>query len=140
MVWLDLLFDTINMSITIPKAKFCEAGKTGFFVAQCFPPGRLFINCMLETRRACLAVGAVPLSVGFQMDIHWFCTYLKIHYWHVHHACRLQHTHPPLCGHMWNGSRYHVWRPGLPHQVSTPPCCRPTPHLPPQGGQCCGST
>ena len=101
MVWLELMFDTVDMTITMPQEKLAEVDtlvhqwqklaftthcplhsilKKLFFVAQCCPPPtRFFLNRKLETLRACSAVGIVSLSPGFKKDLNWFSAYLVSH-------------------------------------------------------------
>ena len=97
MTWLGLEFNTVDMSITISKEKLADImqlirewshkvhtnihhlhmilGKL-FYVAQCCPPAKLFINRMLYTLKACQVNGTVPLSTPFQKDIKWVRAYL----------------------------------------------------------------
>ena len=97
MIWLGLNFDTINMTVTIPKEKMANIMQLmeglshkslaniheqrvilskRFYVVQCCPLARVFINRMLDTLRTCPLTGLVPLSQGLQKDIAWFRAYL----------------------------------------------------------------
>ena len=97
MTWLGLRCDTINMTVTIPEEKMADTmhlvnswshkshtnihelravlGKL-FYIAQCCPPARFFVNRVSDTLRACPLTGSVPLSQGFQKDGAWFRAYL----------------------------------------------------------------
>ena len=99
MVWLGLLFDTINMTVSIPQGKLDDitatlqdwqqratAHKTQlqsllgslFHIAQCVPPARLFLNRMLATLRECPQVGRVVLGDDFRKDMAWFQKYMAV--------------------------------------------------------------
>jgi hypothetical protein len=97
MVWLGLLFDTINMTISIPKDKIVEVldllqawrvktsatrkqlqsilGKL-FHVGQCIAPARKFVNRMLTTMRACPVHGRIILDDDFKKDLQWFVHFM----------------------------------------------------------------
>ena len=46
------------------------------FVAQFFPPARLFTYRMLEILHVCPLQGSIPLSPKFRKDLAWFQRYL----------------------------------------------------------------
>jgi hypothetical protein len=98
MVWLGLQFDTISMTVSIPKSKLAEiqtllkqwlnkssAHKTQlqsllgrlFHVAQCVRPARLFLNRMLSTLRRCPQVGHITLDDDFRKDLKWFQKHMQ---------------------------------------------------------------
>ena len=93
MIWLGILFDTINMTMSIPKQKLQDIMKDlkGWanrmhatrremqsvlgslqFVAKVSPPVRLFINRMLECLKDTPVSGAHTLSWGFKKDVQFF--------------------------------------------------------------------
>ena len=93
MIWLGILFDTVNMTMTIPPAKLEEVMQTvrewegrtratrhdmqcllGLlqFVASVAPPARIFTNRMLKEMREAPDVGAGTLSLGFKRDVDFF--------------------------------------------------------------------
>ena len=97
MVWLGLLYDTINMTISIPQPKLQEimellgewAGRqratrgqlqsllgTLQFVAGVSPPTRVFTNRMLQTLREAPKRGYESLSWGFKRDLAFFLALL----------------------------------------------------------------
>ena len=82
MTFLGLRVNTISMTVTLPKEKMAESMQLVnnlnckshanihelwailrklFYVAQCCPPARFFMNCMLNTLRACPLTGSSPL-------------------------------------------------------------------------------
>ena len=91
MIWLGLLFDSKEMTVTLPPVKLQEIldlvtawisrriatlhdiqvlmGKL-LYVAQIWSCAHLFLNRMLETLHACTPVGSIPLSTGFHKDLH----------------------------------------------------------------------
>ena len=92
-VWLGLLYDSIEMKISIPEVKLEEImkelkeweGKTRAtqremqrllgllqFVAGVSPPARVFTNRMLENMRDMPKRGAESLSLGFKKDLKFF--------------------------------------------------------------------
>ena len=106
MVWLDLEFNNIRMTITIPLPKLKEVSQLvamwrgrksattqqlyqlfskHVFISQCCPPARFFVHCMLETLRECLAVEVVELSNEFCKDLNWFHAYMPSTKWGVSH-------------------------------------------------------
>ena len=93
MIWLGILFDTINMTMSIPEQKLkdimeelkCWASCTHAtrremqsvlgslqFVAKVSPPFRLFINRMLECLKDTPGSGSHTLSWGFKKDVDFF--------------------------------------------------------------------
>ena len=97
MVWLGLLYDTVEMTITIPAAKMDEimqllpvwGGKqratrqemqsllgTLPFLAGVSPPTRVFTNRMLENLREMPKRGSESLSWGFKRDLSFFLALL----------------------------------------------------------------
>lgn len=56
--------------------KLCTLLGKLFFMAQCCPPVRFFINCMLDTLRACPLERAASLSAQFCKDLNWLAAYL----------------------------------------------------------------
>ena len=93
MIWLGILFDTVKMTMSIPRAKLEEVMQTvrewegraratrhdmqcliGLlqFVASVAPPARIFTNRMLQEMREAPEVGASTLSLGFKKDIDFF--------------------------------------------------------------------
>ena len=93
MVWLGLLYDTLEMTITIPPEKLQEImqelhtweGKVRAtqremqrllgllqFVAGVSPPTRVFTNRMLENMREMPKRGSESLSLGFKKDLKFF--------------------------------------------------------------------
>ena len=99
LTWLDLLFNTEDMTLSIPPAKLADitqlvqqwtkkrsAGITELrsllgkllHVAQCSQPARLFLNRMLATLRACPPHGSIKLSTEFQKDLAWFHHFLPL--------------------------------------------------------------
>ena len=100
LVWLGLLYDTNNMTISIPKEKLEEImellkmweGKqratrgqmqsllgTLQFVAGVSPPTRIFTNRMLQDLREAPKRGTESLSWGFKRDLAFFLALLP-HY------------------------------------------------------------
>ena len=99
MVWLGIEFDSLAMSMTIPKEKMGEImqylGEWGGklratrkeiqsllgllnFVASVAPPVRLFTNRMLDNLRETPPVGATSLSHQFKLDVKFFQELLPI--------------------------------------------------------------
>ena len=97
MVWLGLLYDTVNMTISIPHAKMEEIMQllaewegrqratlnqlqsllgTLQFVAGVSPPTRVFTNRMLQTLREAPKRGTESLSWGFKRDLAFFLALL----------------------------------------------------------------
>ena len=97
MVWLGILFDTVNMTMSVPQVKLQEVmeivqqwqGRVRAsrhdmqkllgllqFVASVAPPARVFTNRMLQGLREAPAVGAGSLSLGFKQDVAWFARML----------------------------------------------------------------
>ena len=97
MVWLGIQFDTIAMSMSIPKAKLAEImdclerwrGKLRAtrkemqsilgllnFVASVAPPARLFTNRMLDDLREAPPAGSTSLSCQFKQDVQFFAELL----------------------------------------------------------------
>ena len=97
MVWLGLLYDTINMTISIPQPKLEEIMQlllewdgrqratrkqlesligTLQFVAGVSPPTRIFSNRMLQTLREAPKRGTESLSWGFKRDLAFFLALL----------------------------------------------------------------
>ena len=93
MVWLGILFNTIDMTMSIPKEKLTDImadlelwkNKTHAsrremqsiigslqFVAKVAPPARLFISRMLECLRDTPNTGSHTLSLGFKKDVVFF--------------------------------------------------------------------
>ena len=99
MVWLGIRFDSLAMSMEIPRGKLDEimaclgewSGKTRAtrreiqsllgllnFVASVAPPVRLFTNRMLDHLRETPPVGATSLSCQFKLDVSFFRELLPI--------------------------------------------------------------
>ena len=97
MVWLGILFDTVNMTMSVPQVKLQEvmeivqqwqgrvrASRNDMqkllgllqFVASVAPPARVFTNRMLQGLREAPVVGAGSLSLGFKQDVAWFARML----------------------------------------------------------------
>ena len=97
MIWLGILFNTVDMTMSIPKEKLDSIlddikvwdGRTHAtrkeiqgilgalqFVAKVSPPVRLFINRMLECLKETPISGSHTLSWGFKQDIKFFLTLL----------------------------------------------------------------
>ena len=93
MIWLGILFDSLDMSMRIPDAKMGEIGEIlnewegkqratqremqsllGLlqFVASVSPPARIFTNRMLENMREAPRRGTESLSLGFKKDLEFF--------------------------------------------------------------------
>ena len=93
MVWLGILFDSVQMTMSIPPAKLAEVGEIvrswqgrsratrhdmqcllGLlqFVASVSPPTRIFTNRMLQDLREAPARGSESLSLGFRRDLAFF--------------------------------------------------------------------
>ena len=93
MIWLGILFDSVNMTMTIPPGKLREImttlrewqGRTHAthnqmqsvlgllqFVASVSPPTRIFTNRMLQNLRDTPKRGAETLSAGFKKDLEFF--------------------------------------------------------------------
>ena len=93
MVWLGILFNTIEMTMTIPDEKMAEIGEVlrewegkqratqrdmqsllGLlqFVASVSPPARIYTNRMLENLREAPRRGTETLSLGFKKDLRFF--------------------------------------------------------------------
>ena len=93
MIWLGILFNTVAMTMSIPKQKMGEImemlckwkGRTHAtrremqsvigclqFVAKVASPVRLFINRMLECLRDTPNSGSHTLSLGFKRDLEFF--------------------------------------------------------------------
>ena len=99
MVWLGIRFDSLAMSMEIPREKIVEimaclaewSGKARAtrkeiqsllgllnFVASVAPPTRLFTNRMLDDLRETHPVGATSLSHQFKLDVRFFQELLPI--------------------------------------------------------------
>ena len=99
MVWLGIRFDTVAMSMTIPKEKLGETmacleewrGKSRAsrremqsllgllnFVATVAPPARLFTNRMLDNLRETGPTGSTSLSCQFKQDVQFFLDLLPL--------------------------------------------------------------
>ena len=110
-VCLGILFDSVNMTKSIPPSKLHEVGEelatwsnkqfatkrqlqslAGklLFIAKCSSPARLFINSILADLRAAPDSGTILLSETTRSDIHWFQA-LFPHYNGLSLLC-----HPPL--------------------------------------------
>jgi hypothetical protein len=98
MIWLGLEFNTLDMTVSIPQDKMQEIlsivrewlpkktatrtqlksilGKL-FFITQCCPPARMFLNRMLATMRDCPPVGSTSLNEEFRKDLRWFSAYVS---------------------------------------------------------------
>ena len=97
MVWLGLHYDTLSMTISIPKPKMEEIMQllaewegreratltqlqsligTLQFVAGVSPPTRIFTNRMLQTLREAPKRGTESLSWGFKRDLAFFLALL----------------------------------------------------------------
>ena len=97
MIWLGLLYDTLNMTISILPAKLDEImellreweGRTRAsqhdlqclvctlqFVAAVSPPTKVFSNRILQCLREAPKRGTLPLSWGFRQDIAFFLALL----------------------------------------------------------------
>jgi hypothetical protein len=97
MEWLGLLFNTRDMTLSIPHDKLAEIHTTLlewstrkvahkqqlqsllgslFHVAQCVAPARLFLNRMLSTLRSCPLQGSVLLTDDFRKDLSWFTKFM----------------------------------------------------------------
>ena len=97
MIWLGILFDTVNMTMSIPAEKLQEVmdivtewqGRTRAtrhdmqkllgllqFVASVAPPARIFTNRMLQGLRESPAAGSESLSLGFKRDVDFFARML----------------------------------------------------------------
>ena len=95
MVWLGILFNSIEMTMRIPDEKMAEIkttlksweGKTRAtmreiqqlmgllnFVASVSPPARIFTNRMFEGLREAPRRGTETLSLGFKQDLSFFTT------------------------------------------------------------------
>ena len=95
MVWLGILFNSLDMTMKIPDAKMTEIkgvlgewqGKQRAtaremqsllgvlqFVASVSPPARVFTNRMLEDLREAPQRGTESLSLGFKRDLKFFTT------------------------------------------------------------------
>ena len=93
MVWLGILFDSVQMTMRIPDSKMAEIGDVlaewggrqratqrdmqslmGLlqFVASVSPPARVFTNRMLENLREAPRRGTETLSLGFKKDLSFF--------------------------------------------------------------------
>ena len=93
MIWLGILFNSVEMTMTIPPEKMGEimttldswAGKTHAtrtemqsllgllqFVASVSPPTRIFTNRMLQNLRDTPRRGSETLSMGFKSDLEFF--------------------------------------------------------------------
>ena len=97
LTWLGFVFNTLDMTVTLPPAKLAEImdltqqwavkctanirelrsllGKL-LHVAPCCPPARLFSTRMLETLRACPEQRRIALSPEFKKDVAWFNKFL----------------------------------------------------------------
>ena len=90
LVWLGLRFDTVNIMVSITDEKLVEVSTLVenwtlkkvanihelqtildklFYMAQCCPPARFFINRMLDALRSCPAQAFVHLSHDFTKDL-----------------------------------------------------------------------
>ena len=99
MIWLGIRFDSLAMSMEIPRDKMEEimvsleawSGKIRAtrkeiqsllgllnFVASVAPPARLFTNRMLDDLRETPPVGATSLSHQFKLDVRFFQELLPI--------------------------------------------------------------
>ena len=97
MIWLGLLYNTVEMTISIPPEKLVEImallrewdGKkratqrelqslvgTLQFVAGVSPPTRVFSNRILQCLREAPKRGSESLSLGFKQDLQFFLTLL----------------------------------------------------------------
>ena len=93
MIWLGIMFNTMNMTMSIPKEKLdtiisdlhswrnrTHATKREMqsiigslqFVAKVSPPVRLFVNRMLDCMRDTPKFGSHSLSWGFKKDVDFF--------------------------------------------------------------------
>ena len=93
MIWLGILFNSLDMTMCIPDAKLGEIrevlaeweGKQRAtqremqsllgllqFVASVSPPARIFTNRMLENMREAPRRGTESLSLGFKQDLKFF--------------------------------------------------------------------
>ena len=99
MIWLGILFNTSEMTMSIPKAKLGEIledlqvwdGKIHAtkkqmqsiigsmqFVAKVAPPVRLFLNRMIECMKDTPMSGSHSLSSGFKQDVKFFLALLPL--------------------------------------------------------------
>ena len=99
MTWLGIHFDTMEMSMAIPKRKLGEVMEcvTAWgvkrratrkemqsllgllnFVASVAPPARLFTNRMLDALREAPRVGTATLSCQFKQDVRFFVELLPM--------------------------------------------------------------
>ena len=99
MVWLGIQFNTLDMSMAIPKTKLAEVMECVIalgdkkratrkemqsllgllnFVASVAPPTRLFTNRMLDDLREAPQSGAATLSCQFKQDISFFTELLPM--------------------------------------------------------------
>ena len=113
MIWLGILFNSVEMTMTIPSEKMAEIGTTlrewdgktratqreiqsllGLlnFVASVSPPARIFTNRILETLREAPKRGTETLSLGFKKDLHFFLTL-----WPDYNGVRIIEKHNVEC-------------------------------------------
>ena len=113
MVWLGILFNSIDMTMKIPGEKMEEIGQTlqvwtgktratlremqslmGLlnFVASVSPPARIFTNRILEGIREAPTRGTETLSLGFKSDLNFFVTI-----WPRYNGIRILEKHDARC-------------------------------------------
>ena len=99
MIWLGILFNTSEMTMSMPKAKLgdflkdlqvwdgkIQATKKQMqsiigsmqFVAKVAPPVRLFLNRMIECMKDMPMSGSHSLSSGFKQDVKFFLALLPL--------------------------------------------------------------
>ena len=113
MIWLGILFNSVEMTMRIPPEKMDEIkmtlesweGKkratlkelqslmgTLNFVASVSPPARIFTNRMLEVLREAPKRGTETLSAGFKADLRFFLTL-----WPDYNGLRILEKHDVAC-------------------------------------------
>ena len=113
MVWLGILFNSLDMTMKIPEAKMAEIGETlrawqgrqratlremqslmGLlnFVASVSPPAHTFTNRILECMREAPTRGTESLSLGFKRDLNFFVTI-----WPEYNGLRILEKHDVRC-------------------------------------------
>ena len=113
MIWLGILFNSLDMTMKIPDEKMAEIGQTlqewrgksratlrelqslmGLlnFVASVSPPARIYTNRILEVLREAPTRGTETLSLGFKRDLDFFVTI-----WPQYNGVRILEKHDAEC-------------------------------------------
>jgi hypothetical protein len=138
--WIGVIFNTINMTVTIPQEKIKEAlqmirdwlrKKTAtrhmlqvllgrlFHVSKCCTCARLFVNRMLSTLREAPGKGTCSLSPDFRKDLRWFAVFLPMYngIYLIKPSVKIHDIHidysDNICGAYFGDSSFHVCRPNF---------------------------